>query len=120
MYSAALFARLEAKSGKEAAVAQFLQQGLAMANAEATTPLWFAQHSGPSTFYVFDVFMDESGRQAHLNGPTARALMGVAAELLAKPTHDRINRHSWCETFCTKLVVGLLCAPIMHNRRASP
>lgn len=85
MYSVALFARLEAKSGKEAAVAQFLQQGLAMANAEATTPLWFALRLGPSTFGVFDAFMDESGRRAHLNGPIAKALMGVAAELLAKP-----------------------------------
>jgi|SRR5271155_2882485 len=85
MYSVALFARLEAKSGKEAAVAQFLQQGLAMANAEATTPLWIALRLGPTTFGVFDAFTDESGRQAHLNGPIARALMAVAAELLAKP-----------------------------------
>ena len=85
MYSVALFARLEAKSGKEAAVAQFLQQGLAMANAEATTPLWFALRLGPSTFGVFDAFTDESGRQAHLNGPIAKALMGVAAELFANP-----------------------------------
>jgi len=85
MYSVALFARLEAKSGKEAAVAQFLEQGLAMANAEATTPLWFALRLGPSTFGVFDAFADESGRQAHLNGPIAKALMGVAAELFAKP-----------------------------------
>jgi len=85
MYSVALFARLEAKSGKEAAVAQFLQQGLAMANSEATTPLWFALRLGPTTFGVFDAFADESGRQAHLNGPIAKALMGVAAELFAKP-----------------------------------
>jgi hypothetical protein len=72
MYSVALFARLEAKKGKETAVAQFLQQGLVMANAEATTP-------------IFDAFTDESGRQAHLNGPIAKALMEVAAELFAKP-----------------------------------
>jgi quinol monooxygenase YgiN len=85
MYSVALFARLEAKPGKEAAVAQFLKQGLVMANAEATTPLWFALRLGPSTFGVFDAFTDESGRQAHLNGPIAKALMGVAAELFAKP-----------------------------------
>jgi quinol monooxygenase YgiN len=85
MYSLALFARLEAKAGKEAAVAQFLQQGLAMANAEATTPLWFALRLGSSTFGVFDAFTDESGRQAHLNGPIAKALMGAAAELLVNP-----------------------------------
>lgn len=85
MYSVALFARLEAKPGKETAVAQFLQQGLTMANAEAATPLWFALRLGPTTFGVFDAFADESGRQAHLNGPIAKALMGVAAELFAKP-----------------------------------
>jgi len=85
MYSVALFARLEAKAGKEAAVAQFLHQGLAMANAETTTPIWFALRLGPTTFGVFDAFTDESGRQAHLNGPIAKALMGVAAELFAKP-----------------------------------
>ena len=85
MYSVALFARLEAKSGKEAAVAQFLKQGLAMANAEATTPLWFALRLGPTTFGVFDAFTDDNGRQAHLNGPIAKALMGVAADLFAEP-----------------------------------
>src|SRR5271165_7641493 len=84
MYSLALFARLEAKSGKEAAVAQFLRQGLAMANAESTTPLWFALRLGPSTFGVFDAFTDESGRQAHLHGPIAKALMAQAPELFAK------------------------------------
>ena len=85
MYSVALFARLEAKKGKETAVAQFLQQGLVMANAEATTPLWFALRLGPSTFGIFDAFTDESGRQAHLNGPIAKALMAVAADLFATP-----------------------------------
>ena len=85
MYSVALFARLEAKPGKEAAVVQFLQQGLAMANAEVTTPIWFALRLGPTTFGVFDAFVDESGRQAHLSGPIAKALMGLASELFAKP-----------------------------------
>jgi len=85
VYSVALFARLEAKSGKQAAVAQFLQQGLAMANAEATTPLWFAMRLGPSTFGVFDAFTDETGPLAHLNGPITKALMGAAAALFAKP-----------------------------------
>jgi quinol monooxygenase YgiN len=85
MYSKALFARLEAKPGKEAAVAEFLQQGLAMANLETSTPLWFALRLGPTTFGVFDAFADESGRQAHLQGPIAKALMGVAPELFAKP-----------------------------------
>jgi quinol monooxygenase YgiN len=85
MYKVALFARLEAKAGKENDVAKFLEAGLAMANQESTTPLWFALRLGPTTFGIFDAFTDESGRQAHLNGPIAKALMAKAPELFSKP-----------------------------------
>ncbi len=85
MYAVALFARLEAKAGKENEVAKFLQTGLALANQEVTTPIWFALRLGPTTFGVFDAFTDERGRQAHLDGPIARALMAQAPELFAKP-----------------------------------
>ena len=85
MYAVALFARLEAKAGKENEVAKFLQTGLALANQEVTTPLWFALRLGPTTFGVFDAFADETGRQAHLEGPIAAALMANAAALLATP-----------------------------------
>ncbi|MGO9018644.1 MAG: putative quinol monooxygenase [Syntrophobacteraceae bacterium] len=85
MVRVALFARLEAKEGKENEVAKFLEAGLAMANQEATTPVWFTLRLGPTTFGVFDAFTDESGRQAHLNGPIAKALMAQAPELFAKP-----------------------------------
>jgi quinol monooxygenase YgiN len=85
MPKVALFARLEAKGGKENDVAKFLETGLALARQEATTPVWFALRFGPSTFGVFDAFADESGRQAHLHGPIAQALMAKAPELFAKP-----------------------------------
>ena len=85
MISLGLFVRLEAKPGKEEEVAAFLKQGLQMANQEETTPLWFALRLGPSTFAIFDAFSDESGRQTHLNGPIAKALMANAPELLAVP-----------------------------------
>jgi quinol monooxygenase YgiN len=85
MLTAALFARLEAKAGKEKEVAKFLETGLAMANQETTTPIWFALRLGPTTFGIFDAFKDESGRQAHLNGAIAKALMTQAAELFSKP-----------------------------------
>jgi len=81
----ALFARLEAKPGKEAEVAQFLQAGLTMARDEATTPIWFALRLSPTTFGVFDAFHDEAGRQAHLSGPIAKALMAKAPELFSQP-----------------------------------
>ena len=84
MLSLGLFVRIEAKPGKEKEVADFLMQGLKLANQETTTPLWFALRLGPATFAVFDAFHDESGRQAHLNGPIAKALLGqVAPNLLA-------------------------------------
>jgi len=92
MYKVALFVRLEAKAGKEDAVAQFLKTALAMANEETTTPIWFALQMSPSTFGVFDAFTDESGRTAHLTGPIAKALMANAADLLAKaPEIERID-----------------------------
>lgn len=81
----ALFARIEAKPGKEAEVEAFMKAALSMANDEPTTPIWFALKLGPSTFGVFDAFHDEAGRQRHLSGPIAQALMGSAAELFASP-----------------------------------
>jgi len=85
MLNYALFARLEAKPGKENDVAKFLEIGLQLALQESTTPLWFALRLGPTTFGVFDAFKDEAGRQAHLSGPIAQALMAQASELLAQP-----------------------------------
>jgi quinol monooxygenase YgiN len=85
MLRVALFVRLKAKPGKEADVARFLESGLALANQEATTPIWFALRLGPATFGIFDAFADEAGRKAHLAGPIAAALMANASELLAEP-----------------------------------
>jgi quinol monooxygenase YgiN len=85
MYTVALFARLEARPGREEAVAKFLETGLTLANQESTTPVWFALRLGPTTFGVFDAFADETGRRAHLEGPIAQALMAQASELLAAP-----------------------------------
>jgi quinol monooxygenase YgiN len=83
MLTLGLFARLEAKPGKEEEVAAFLKQGLQLARQETTTPLWFALRLGPTTFAIFDAFHDEAGRQNHLNGPIAKALMTQALNLLA-------------------------------------
>ena len=85
MLGVGLFARLEAKPGKEDALAAFLMQGLELANQETTTPLWFALRLGPSTFAIFDAFRDETGREKHLEGPIAKALMAHAPDLLAAP-----------------------------------
>ena len=85
MLKLALFVRLEAKPGKENEVAQFLSAALTMARNEPETPIWFALRLSPSVFGIFDAFEDEAGRQAHLSGPIAQALMAKAPELFAKP-----------------------------------
>jgi quinol monooxygenase YgiN len=85
MVKKALLVRLEAKPGKEAEVESFLRGGLSIVQEEPTTTAWFAIRLGPSTFGIFDAFPDEAGRQAHLSGRVAAALMAKASELLAKP-----------------------------------
>jgi quinol monooxygenase YgiN len=85
MVKTALFVRLEAKPGKEADVDKFLRGGLAVVEQEPATTAWFAVRFGPSMFGIFDAFPDEAGRQAHLSGRVAAALMAKASELLAKP-----------------------------------
>jgi quinol monooxygenase YgiN len=85
MVKVALLVRLEAKPGREADVENFLNAGLSLAQEEPATTVWFAIRLGPSTFGIFDAFPDESGRQAHLSGKVAAALMAKAPELLAQP-----------------------------------
>ncbi len=85
MVKVALFVRLEAKPGKEKDVESFLMEGLPLVMEEPATAAWFGIRLGPSTFGIFDAFPDEAGRQAHLSGQVAAALMAKAPELLAKP-----------------------------------
>jgi quinol monooxygenase YgiN len=85
MVKVALFVKLEAKPGKEADVESFLLSGLPLVEQEPATTAWFAIRLGPSTFGIFDAFPDEAGRQAHLSGKVAAALMEKAGELFATP-----------------------------------
>lgn len=84
MVSLALFVKLEAKPGKEDDVEAFLNSGRALVDDEPGTIAWFAVRFGPSTFAIFDAFEDEDGRQAHLSGQVAAALMENAPDLLAE------------------------------------
>ncbi len=77
--------RLEAKPGKEEDVEEFLRGGLSIVEDESETAAWFAIRFGRSTFGIFDAFPNESGRQAHLSGRVAAALMEKAPDLLVKP-----------------------------------
>jgi quinol monooxygenase YgiN len=85
MAKLALVARLEAKPGKEQEVADFLKSALPLAQGELGTISWYACQLSESTFGIFDTFEAEEGREAHLNGPIAAALMANADRLLAKP-----------------------------------
>ncbi|ADO70548.1 putative quinol monooxygenase [Stigmatella aurantiaca] len=85
MVRVGLLVRLQAKQGKEEEVARFLQGALPLANEEAATPVWFALRLGPSSFGIFDAFADDAGRQSHMAGRIAAALMAKAPELLSEP-----------------------------------
>jgi quinol monooxygenase YgiN len=81
----ALWVRLEAKPGKESELENFLRSGLSLAQQEPATTSWYALRLSSSVFGIYDTFPDDAGRQAHLNGPIAAALMQKASDLLSKP-----------------------------------
>src|SRR5205823_11664602 len=85
MVKVALFVRLEAKPGKEAEVESFLRGGLPIVEEEPATVAWFGIRLGRTTFGIFDAFPDEAGREAHLSGKVAAALMAKAGELFSTP-----------------------------------
>jgi quinol monooxygenase YgiN len=81
----ALLALLRAKPGKETELEAFLKSAQPLAVAEPATNTWYAFKVGPDKFGIYDTFKDEAGRDAHLGGPIAKALMAKAGELLADP-----------------------------------
>jgi quinol monooxygenase YgiN len=85
MVTVGLWVPLEAKPDKVDAVRQFLEGGRALVDEEPATTAWFAVQLGPTSFAIFDVFPDDAGRQAHLAGKVAAALMAQAPDLFATP-----------------------------------
>lgn len=85
MVTKGLIVRLKAKSGQEETVAGFLRDALPLVEQEPQTIAWFAFRLDASTFAIVDVFPDEAGRRAHLDGAVAAALAEKGAELLAEP-----------------------------------
>jgi len=85
MVTVGLWVPLTAKPGKEEEVARFLEGGRALVDDEPDTTAWFAVRLSSSEFAIFDVFPHDSGRQAHLSGKVAEALMAQADDLFAKP-----------------------------------
>ena len=80
-----LLVTVQAQPGKEQELSDFLTSALPLAQAEPDTTAWFAFKIDASTFGIFDAFPSDDGRQTHLNGPIAAALMSKADELLAGP-----------------------------------
>ena len=78
-----VLALLQAKPEKGGELGRFLEQGRALAVAEAGTVTWYAFKVSETTYGIFDTFEDEDGREAHLNGEIPKALASVAPELLA-------------------------------------
>jgi quinol monooxygenase YgiN len=85
MVTTGLIVRLEAQPEREQDLAAFLAEARALVENEPDTLAWFAVRTGASSFAIVDVFPDEAGRQAHLDGPVAAALIAKAPELLAQP-----------------------------------
>ncbi len=85
MAKLALYAHLKAKPGKEAEIEAFLKQGATMADQEEATVAWYGFKEAEGSYGIFDTFDDEAGRDAHLNGAIAKALMAKAEELFSEP-----------------------------------
>ncbi len=79
----ALYVSLKAKPGKEAEVEAFLKLGAEMSRAEAGTVTWYGIKEDDGAYAVFDTFDDEAGRDAHLTGSIAKALMAKADEVFS-------------------------------------
>ena len=85
MVNKGLIVRLEARAGKEAELAAFLESALPLVREEPATIAWLALRVDTTSFAIVDAFPDETGRQAHLQGAVAEALLARADELLATP-----------------------------------
>ena len=92
MIKKSLLVRLEAKPGKEKEVEEFLKSAQSLAENEKGTITWYALRINENTFGIFDTFEGEDGRDAHLNGPIAKALMSKADELLSRaPVIEKVD-----------------------------
>ena len=80
----ALLARLEAKTGKEKEVEDFIKSALPLALEEIDTLKWYGLKINENTFGIFDTFTTEDGRKEHLQGKIAADLMANASTLLSK------------------------------------
>lgn len=92
MDTVGLLVTLEAKPGREDELASFLTGALPLVQQEPDTNAWFAIRLGPDRFGIFDAFPGDAGRDAHLSGQVAAALMQAAPQLLARdPSIEKVD-----------------------------
>jgi quinol monooxygenase YgiN len=89
MITQGLLLRVEVKPGKETEAEDFLRSALQRVLDEPATSAWFAIRFGRLEYGIFDVFPDDAGRQAHLTGPVARALMERVGSLFLEAPQIR-------------------------------
>ncbi len=85
MKNLGLLATLKAKPEQAETVADFIKGAVELARNEEKTLSWYSFRIDTNTFGIFDTFENEGGREAHLNGEIATALMGKVDELLSAP-----------------------------------
>lgn len=81
----ALLVRLEANREKNPPSKIFSTAVCPSSRMSPQPPRGTPSNLGPSTYGIFDTFADDAGRQAHLTGKVARALVAKASELFSKP-----------------------------------
>lgn len=83
--------RLEAAPERDEDIAALLQATAALAREEAGTLAWYGLRFGRGEYAIFDAFADESARDAHLQGPVARALRAAGDALASPPVIETIR-----------------------------
>jgi quinol monooxygenase YgiN len=75
MSAKALYVGMEARSGKQSDVSEFLFGAREVVKQEIDTKEWYALRFGASSFAIFDTFPDSTGRLKHLLGGVGRRLV---------------------------------------------
>ncbi|WP_010164535.1 putative quinol monooxygenase, partial [Sphingomonas sp. PAMC 26617] len=89
----ALLIEMNAKPGKEAEVEAFLAKEASLVAGEPGTLTWHAAKIEGETgvYRVFDTFVDEAARDAHLNGPAGQEFFDKAGELFSESKMSRLQ-----------------------------
>src|SRR4029079_16460718 len=75
MVTKGLIIRLRAKPGQEAALTSFLTGAVQLVELEPDTKALFMVRFGEADYGIVNAFPSEAGRQAHMNGSAAVALL---------------------------------------------